>query len=551
MNGADIVAAALKAEGVEIIPSFPFHEVIESASKIGIRPIIVRQERQALHIADGYARVTGGRKVAATAVQSGPGAENAFGGVAQCYGDNVPVVHLAEGYSYAEQWLDPNFSSLVALQSISKHCTFVPTAERLPLAVSNAFSQVRNGKPGPVVLEMPEDILANPAPTDLLEDYPVSQRLVTFPDPTMVSQIAKLLQGANNPVIVAGQGVLYSGASEALVQLAEKLTIPVLSTLNGKSAFPEEHPLYLGCGGQSQSDAIIEFLKTADVICGIGTSFTESSYITPYPRKGRTYIQVTNCEADISKGYPIKWPLISDARAAILAITELVSPAGSARESVIPKIANLQEEFQSKWQPLLTSDETPITPYRVISELMNTIDREKSVVTHDAGAPRDQITPFYRSLIPHGYMGWGKTTQLGLGLGLVQGAKLARPDFTCVNIMGDAAIGMVGMDFETSVREKIPTTTIMLNNGIMGLYSSKLPEASKEYEVNHLGGNYTDLAKSLGGHAERVVDPVEISSALKRAFQKNEEGEAALVEVITREETRIPYHPDRDLLRKS
>ena len=550
MNGADLVATALKAEGVEILPCFPYNQIIESAAQIGIRPIVVRQERQALHIADGYARATGGRKIAAAAVQEGPGAENAFGGVAQCYGDNVPVLYLPGAYSTDNHWIEPNFVSTTALKPITKHISLVPKTERLPLALRNAFAQLRNGRPGPVALELPDEVLSDDADEKLLEllkDYAPTRRQIVRPDPEAVSDVVEAIKSSKNPVIVAGQGVLYSGASEELVRLAEKLEIPVLSTLNGKSAFPENHPLYLGCGGRTQSDMIVEFLKKADVIFGVGTSFTTSDYITPYPKQGRTYIQITNCEADISKCYPVKLPLISDAREALLAIIDAVDEAGPERQGVRGEVEGLRAQFMEKWAPLLNSDETPITPYRVIHELMGVIDRQRSVVTHDAGSPRDQITPFYESHIPHGYIGWGKTTQLGLGLGLIQGAKLARPDFTCVNFMGDAAIGMVGMDFETGVREKIGTTTIMMNNSLMGGYSDYFPEATAKHNINLLGGNYSELARALGGHGERVSDPAEIATALKRAFAINEEGKPALIEIMTREEKRLALHPDAEL----
>ena len=189
--------------------------------------------------------------------------------------------------------------------------------------------------------------------------------------------------------------------------------------------------------------------------------------------------------------------------------------------------------------PLLTSDEAPINPYRVIWDLMTSLDRRKAVVTHDAGSPRDQVTAFYEAIVPHGYMGWGKTTQLGMGLGLAQGAKLARPDWTAVNVMGDAAIGMVGMDFETSVRCKIGTTSIVLKNSVMGGYEHYHPNAAEKYRIQELGGDYAEMAKDLGGHGERVEDPEEIVPALTRAFACNAEGTPALIEVISAEEWRL------------
>ena len=214
---------------------------------------------------------------------------------------------------------------------------------------------------------------------------------------------------------------------------------------------------------------------------------------------------------------------------------------GSARgRDTAGEVKAVRDAFLSQWMPLLTSDEEPISPYRVVHELMNALDRTKSVVTHDAGHPRDQVLPFYAAPVPHGYLGWGKSTQLGTGLGLAIGAKLARPDFTAVNIMGEAAFGMVGMDFETAVRCELPILTIVFRNGIMGGYGGYLPVATARYGIDRLGGNYADIGRALGGHAERVEKAAELAPALRRCLAATRDGQAALLEVITREEKRIP-----------
>jgi acetolactate synthase-1/2/3 large subunit len=207
--------------------------------------------------------------------------------------------------------------------------------------------------------------------------------------------------------------------------------------------------------------------------------------------------------------------------------------------AVADEIAALKAAYLKQWRPLLESDTVPINPYRVVNDLMASVDRSKTVVTHDAGSPRDQMTAFFEALTPFGYMGWGKTTQLGMGLGLMQGAKLARPDWNCINVCGDAAIGMVGMDIETAVRNRIGTTTIVLKNAVMGGYREYHPSAAEEYAIHELGGDYADMAKSLGAHGERVEAPAEIKPAIARALERNAEGSPALLEVITAEEPRM------------
>ena len=191
----------------------------------------------------------------------------------------------------------------------------------------------------------------------------------------------------------------------------------------------------------------------------------------------------------------------------------------------------------AEWMPRLTSDSSPISPYRVIWEVMQNFDRTKTVVTHEAGSPRDQVTATYESIMPHGYIGWGKKTQLGMSLGLAVGAKLAKPDWYAVNIMGDGAFGMIGMDFETAVRYQIPICTIVLNNGVLGGYDGYLPISTEKYGTRNLTGNYAMLAEALGGYGEKVEDPAELAPALQRAQAKMDEGIPVLLEVMTAEES--------------
>ena len=545
MNGADLIAHILQAEGIEVVPAFPHSEIIDSVAKLGIRPVIVRQERHALHVADGYARVNGGRKICATTVQHGPGSENAFGAVAQCFADNVPVLHLPGGYPIEEQGVQPNYSAARNLQSVSKFCEMVHRADRIPQMMQNAFAMLRNGRPGPVVLEIPEDVFATEVDPTLADQYKRQRRSSPVADPGEVGELVDALLGASCPVIVAGQGILQGDACDELRRLAELSQTPVWSTQNAKSCFPEDHRLALGCGGNSRPDPINHFLDKADVVVGLGTSFTRSSYITPIPTRGKRLVQLTNWEGDISKDYPTELGVIGDAKATLAAMNaEIVSRLGdngrTDRAAVAEEVAAERAKYLAQWMPLLTSEEQPINPFRVIWDLMHSVDRTKTVVTHDAGSPRDQMTAFWEAVVPYSYVGWGKTTQLGMGMGIAQGAKLAKPDWTVINVMGDAAIGMVGMEFETAVRNRIGVLTVVLKNSVMGGYSHHHPTASARYQIEALGGNYADLAKALGGYGERVEKPADLKPAFKRGLAQAADGVPALLECITAEESRCP-----------
>ncbi|MDA4130112.1 MAG: thiamine pyrophosphate-dependent enzyme, partial [Thaumarchaeota archaeon] len=196
-----------------------------------------------------------------------------------------------------------------------------------------------------------------------------------------------------------------------------------------------------------------------------------------------------------------------------------------------------REEWMNEWMPKLTSNEVPMSPYRVIWEFMKVVDPNNAIVTHDSGSPRDQIVPFYKSGVPRTYIGWGKSHALGSGLGFIMGAKLAKPERFCVNFMGDAAFGMTGLDFETAVRSKIPITTCVFNNSIMACEKTTLTTSHEKYGTRFIGGDYAGIGKDLGGVAERVKDPQEIGPAVKRAQQQNSQGKAVLIEFITSEET--------------
>jgi acetolactate synthase-1/2/3 large subunit len=202
------------------------------------------------------------------------------------------------------------------------------------------------------------------------------------------------------------------------------------------------------------------------------------------------------------------------------------------------EIADVEAEWLEEWLPLLTSDEAPLSPYRVLWELQHTVDVAETIITHDAGSPRDQLSPYWKTTAPLSYIGWGKTTQLGYGIGLAMGAKLACPDKLCINVWGDAAIGFTGMDFETAVRERIPILSILLNNHAMACELPQYPVATEKFHATDISGNYADFAKALGGYAERIERPEDIVPAIERGIAATREGKPALLEFMTRKETR-------------
>ena len=538
MRVIDAIAQIMKLEGVEHLNTFPTTPVIEAAAQVGIRPIVCRQERVGVGIADGFSRTTNGHPVGAFAMQFGPGAENAFAGVATAWSDSAPLLVLPLGHRRDQAQVFPLFSSARAFASVVKSVETLNQASEVEPVMRRAFNLLKNGRPGPVMVEIPAD-LAEAEVDEAALTYKAVKATRSAGDPRDITDAARVLLQARNPVILAGQGVLYAEASDELVGLAELLHIPVMTTMEGKSGFPEDHPLALGtAGGGVMTGPVHHFLREADVILGVGCSLTDHFMHARLPA-GKQLIHVTNDERDLNKSYQTDHPVLGDAKLVLRQFIEAIQDLGvkpSESHEVVTVIERTRETWLSQWLPKLTSAEAPITPYRVIWEFIQAFDPAATIVTHDSGSPRNQLLPFYRATTPRGYMGWGKSHALGTGLGLIMGAKLARPDKFCVNFMGDAAFGMTGLDFETAVRCNLPILTVVLNNATMAIETNARKLSHKLYRTRDLGGDYADMGRAMGGYAERVEHPEAIAAAFRRAWRANQEGKAALLEFITSEE---------------
>ena len=340
----------------------------------------------------------------------------------------------------------------------------------------------------------------------------------------------------------------YAKAWDELKQLAEDWGIPVTTSLEGKSAFPETHPLSLGSGGRAIPETVHTFLQDADVIFGIGCSFALTGFGVQMP-KGKPIIHATLDAKDLNKDVPAQHVMLGDAKLTLQALSGAMASlkADDARDAMVTTrkaeapstIQAMKSKWLSEWMPKLTSESAPISPYRVIWELNRLVDKDNTVITHDAGSPRDQLSPFWESITPLSYIGWGKTTQLGYGLGLAMGAKLARPEALCINVWGDAAIGFTGMDFETAVRERLPILSILFNNFSMAIELPIMQVATEKYRSTDISGNYAQMAEAFGGYGERVEDPSQIVDALRRGIEATESGQAALIEFITEKELAV------------
>ena len=537
MNGAAVVAEILKREGTEFLSCYPRNTLIEACAELDIRPILCRQERVGVGLADGYTRIRRGKRNGVFAAQAGPGIENAFPGVAQAYSENVPLMVIAGGLPLARQSVRPVFRAADVYRPVTKWSALAHAVEELPDLMRRAYQAMRSGKGGPVLVEIPDAVWQAEYRGEI-EYAPVPVQRCA-PDPDAIREAVRLIMQAKHPLLLAGQGVHYAEASDRLAALAELLPAPVATTNPGKSAIPESHPLALGASTRSRPQMFTEFMARADLVVAIGTSLTRTPFGPGVPA-GKTIIHATNDAGDVNKEYRVDHALIGDAALVIEALMAEIARQNAAAgakalASLKDEVAAAKAAWRDEWAKYLDSDEVPINQYRVIRDLMRTVDRDNVIITHDSGSPREQLIPFWEATAPGSYMGWGKSTQLGYGLGIIMGAKLAAPDKLCINVMGDAAIGMTGMDIETAARNRIAILTIVFNNGVMAAERDVLKVSTRKYGALTVGGNYAKVAEGLNVAATRVETPTDIVPAIKDAVAVTESGAPFLLEFVVKE----------------
>ena len=318
MKVSDAIADILRREGVETIIGYPVNHILERGAAAGIRPIIVRQERIGLHMAEAVSRVTSGRKLGVFVMQHGPGTENAYGGVAQAFSESVPILVMPGGYARRLAWVERNYNASVQMRGVTKSAEPVTSGKELSAIMRRAFTRLKSGRGGPCLVEVPNDVWNEEADPS---DYVLSRPLRVGPDPDAIREAAKMLLAAKRPVLYAGQGVHWAEAYAELRELAETLAIPVCTSLQGKSCFDETHPLSLGSGGRAYPKAVRSFLDHSDVILGIGCSFTETNFGISMP-SGKTIIHATLDPAHLNKDVKIKHGLLGDAKLTLRALIE-------------------------------------------------------------------------------------------------------------------------------------------------------------------------------------------------------------------------------------
>ena len=535
VKAANGFARILKSEGIPWVSCYPTNHVNNALGEEGVPILMMGEERFAVAVADGFSRVTSGKQIGVCTVMANlnaAGIQMAYGAIAQAWEDSSPLLVIAEGVGQGAS-RHTHYDMAEAFKSVTKWVGKVDRADLVPDYVRRAFTQLRSGRPGPVLLIIPRDL------GEYDEDehpYAPVKGWRSGPDPDDVKAALRVLLTAKDPLLHVGEGVLYADATGELLRFAELAQLPVLTTLKAKGAFPENHPLSVGVRGSLAE----HFLDKSDVLFSVGSSLFPNRFSHAVPGADKkTIIQCTVDTLDINRSYETRYAVIGDAKLTLQALIDELS----GRAGGVPKKAGLVEEiragkeaFLAKFRPWMESSETPINPYRVFGDLMKVLDPKKSFVTADSGNTRDQTSTVYETHIPRGYLGWGNVSTLGFSLAGAIAAKLAYPDRQCVHVTGDAGVCYMMGNFEAVARYKIGITTIHINNGGYSGYGPGFWGAGHDpytWQVsNHASACMATMAKAVGFYGEDVTEPSEVIPALRRAFDENAKGRPAFLEFI-------------------
>jgi thiamine pyrophosphate-dependent acetolactate synthase large subunit-like protein len=537
-KAANGLARILKVEGVSWVSTFPVCSVNNALGDEGIPLLMMREERYAVAVADALSRVTGGRQIGVCTVMGAmnpAGLQMAYGALAQAFEDSSPVLCISDGVPVGATD-STRFDITEAFRSVTKWIAHIDQPQRVPEFMRRAFTYLRTGRPGPVLVTLPRSL--GGVEYDA-EEYPYTpvKGWRPAPDPDDVKSAIKALRAAESPLLYIGEGIYYGDATAELLQFAEMAQVPVMTTLKAKSAFPENHPLSVGVRGELAS----YFMRKCDLLFAIGSSLSRGHFRHVIPNaKDKTIVQCTVDELDINKSYQVDHALIGDAKLTLEALIEELSSQMEGdveeRRELVEEIKRAKDRFMAPYLPLMESNDVPINPYRVYGDLMKAINLNNSFVTHDSGNTRDQLSTVYEPVIPRGFLGWGNVSTLGFGLAAAIAAKLAYPERQCVNVTGDAGVSYMLGNFEALVRNNIGVTTIHINNGGFAGYGPGFWGPGHDpytCEVSdHSIADMSEALKAIGYYAEDVTQPSEIIPALKRAFAENARHRPAYLEVI-------------------
>jgi len=530
------ISRILKQEGVGWVSTFPVCRVNNALGREGVPMLMMRDDRYAVAVADAFSRITAGSRIGVCTFQGGvnaAGMQYAYAGMAQAYEDGSPVLCITDGVPAGSSG-NSQYDVASAMKTVSKWFGYLDKPERTPEFMRRAFTMLRSGRPGPVILAVPN---ATATYDETADPYCPVKGWKSAPDPADVRAAVDVLLAARDPLIYAGEGVIYAGASDDLKAFAELVNVPVITTLKAKGAFPENHPLFVGVRG----DQVGHYLNKSDVILAVGSSLSPGRFSHAIPDAAKkTIIHCNVDELHINKMYPTAHAVIGDARLILQALRQEVSDrtsgAGRTAGNVAAEVRAARDEALARYRQVMNSGETPINPYRVYGDLMQVLDLRNSFVTHESGNTRDQLSTVFDTLIPRGFLGWGNVSTLGFSLAAAIAAKKAFPGRASVAVTGEAGLGYMLGNLEVLLREKLGITVVHISNGGFAGYGPGFWGAGHDpFTHQVMGPDEVDMSKvigALGFHTERVSEPAEVIPALRRALDVNASGRPAYIEFI-------------------
>ena len=544
LTGGQIIAEFLAKAGVPYVAGIPGHGIWALLDAFvdyqhQFKVIQTMHEQSAVHLADGYYRVTGRPLAVFTSI--GPGATNTVVGMATAYVDSTAVLLLTgsphtymRGHTVLQEIERVQWASFPRiLEPVTQQTWQLSRVDQIPFVLQRAWSQMLAGRPGPVHLDLPMDLQADAAEVTIPDPSRSLPQGRPRPDAPATEQAARLLTGAEHPVIVAGGGVILADAAPDLVALAEHLGAPVVTTWMGKGAIPEDHDLSGGSVGVMASSSGNALAADADVVLAVGCRFTDwsaSSY-----RRGASFaipptrlIQVDIEAREIGKNYPVEIGLVADAKAALadlLAAVQQVTPARSYRDGgYFAAIQRHKREWERAGKEQRDSDAIPMTPARATKELRAVLNRSAIVVT-GAGLVQGIIRQAFPVYEPRTHLTSGGFSTMGFTVPAAIGAKLAAPDRQVVGIAGDGDFMQTMQELAVAAMEDLAVLFVIYNNaGWISIKGGQLDHfgRSAAVEFNRRGQPYTPhfahIAREFGIHGERVDAPDQVGPAVRRAL---------------------------------
>jgi tartronate-semialdehyde synthase len=544
MPAMQAVVSVLESEGVDTIFGIPGAAILplyDALRGSSIRHLTVRHEEGATHAADGYSRATGGIGVAAGT--SGPAGTNMVTGLYTAWADSVPILTLTGQVPVAQ--LDREGFQAVDIAEIVKPVVkksyLVTQPDQLPWVFREAFQIMREGRPGPVHIDLPIDVQLATISYDPTADGPLPVHR-TAPHPAAIERALDLLLAAERPLLMPGGGVILADACAELVELAELLQVPVVPTLMGWGSIPNDHPLYAGLAGiQTQTRAGNEALLGSDLVLAVGARFADrhTGDLDVY-RGARRFIHIDVESTQIGRVFGPDLGIVADAKLALQALVDaarrrLVAPRAATTWAT--RVPDRRRDLARKTD----YDNVPIKPQRVFQEINEFFDGDTVFVTA-IGLYQIWSGQFQEVFQPRHYLICGQAGPLGWEISACTGAKLGRPEKTVVGVVGDYSFQFLMEEIAVACQYEVPFVLVMLNNAYLGL----IRQAEQKYEMNYAvdigydgsyGIDHVKVMEGMGGFARRVERPEDIPTALEWAVATSEERRRpVLVEVIIERE---------------